>query len=354
MTGELRALTGARGLAAWFVVLYHLRRAVADLPGWAEGILAKGSLAVDFFFLLSGFVIALAWHDRLREGGLASVPPFLRRRIARVWPLHLVILAGTVALATLLTATGRANEAEYPWAELPLHLLLVHNWRLTDTLTWNDPAWSISAEFAAYLLFPLLALAVDPRRWPTPLLLAGIAAPLVLLHLAMRGQPTLGQDIPSFGVVRCLAEFATGALLCALWRRHHDASPALPALAAAALFATWIAGAPETLAVPAALAALLLALALSAGRPGNPFESRTLHALGEISYATYLGHFLLWQVFKLLLVDDATAVPPILVALYLLLVLASSIALYHLVERPAQAWVNAIGFRSRRAARALP
>ena len=70
-----------------------------------------------------------------------------------------------------------------------------------------------------------------------------------------------------------------------------------------------------------------------------------LHLLGEISYATYLSHFLLWFVFKLLLVADPHAVPPILIALYLALVLASSIALYHLVERPAQRWVNALALR---------
>src|SRR3546814_19414944 len=90
------------------------------------------------------------------------------------------------------------------------------------------------------------------------------------------------------------------------------------------------------------MAALLLLLALTAGRARNPLEWGPLHHLGEISYATYLSHFLLFVVFKLLMVSDASAVPPVLIALYLLLVLAASIALYHLVERPAQKWVNAM------------
>ena len=63
---ELRQLTGARGIAAWAVVLYHLRLSIAGLPAPAVAALGKGYLAVDFFFLLSGFVIWLAWHERLR------------------------------------------------------------------------------------------------------------------------------------------------------------------------------------------------------------------------------------------------------------------------------------------------
>ena len=98
---------------------------------------------------------------------------------------------------------------------------------------------------------------------------------------------------------------------------------------------------PETLRVPTAFAAILLTLAITAGRRGNPLEGAALHYLGEISYATYLGHFLLWFVFKLALVDDVHAVHPLLTALFLALVLGSSVALHHLVERPAQRWINA-------------
>jgi peptidoglycan/LPS O-acetylase OafA/YrhL len=342
MTAELRALTSVRGIAAWWVVLYHIRLSIAGLPGGVEAILAKGYLAVDFFFLLSGFVIWLAWHERLRAGGLAGVVTFLRRRVARIWPLHLFLLAATVALALLLEATGRADPVSFPWRELPLHVLLVQDWGLTDRLAWNDPAWSISAELGAYLLFPLLVTTLDWRRVPTAGVLAGIAALFALLAGVMADAPALGTDIARFGLVRCLCEFGAGTAVCALWLRWHGrAALALPCLLIAALcLGAWSAGLRETLAVPPALAALLLALALTCGQPGNPLEGRWLHRLGEISYATYLGHFLLWRVFKLAAVRDAAAVSPSLIALYLLLVLALSVALYRWIERPAQRWVN--------------
>jgi peptidoglycan/LPS O-acetylase OafA/YrhL len=350
---ELRALTSVRGMAAWFVVLYHLRLAIAGLPPSWVAVFAKGYLAVDFFFLLSGFVIWLAWAERLRSGGLTVIPAFLQKRLARIWPLHLFMLGCAAALASLLAIMGRHDPNHYPFADLPLHVLLLQNWGFTDHLTWNDPSWSISAELGAYLLFPLLALAIDWRRVPSLAISAALAALFVTLHAIMAGHgaATLGTGITRFGLLRCVTEFAAGTAVCALWLRWREA-PLVPALVSTTigvvLLSSWAAGLPETLAIPPAFAALLLALALTSGLRGNPLEIAPLHYLGEISYATYLGHFLLFVVFKLALVDDPRAVPPVLIALFLAMVLASSVALYHLVERPAQKWVNALQFFPRR------
>jgi peptidoglycan/LPS O-acetylase OafA/YrhL len=345
MTGnhELRALTSARGIAAWMVVLYHIRLSVAGMPEAWVHVFAKGYLAVDFFFLLSGFVIWLSWGQRLREGGWREVPRFWQKRIARIWPLHLFVLGGAIVLALALTAARRHDPAEFPFGELPFHILLLQNWGFTPKLTWNDPAWSISCELAAYLAFPLLVRAVDWRTLPSWLVASAAAAFLVMLAAVMAGEPTLGHDITRFGLVRCLAEFAAGSAICALWLRW-KANSALPAILAFAvsglMLAGWAIGLPETLAIPFAFASLLLGLALTSGARGNPLDWAPLHYLGEISYATYLSHFMLFVVFKLAFVDDARAVPPVLIALYLTMVLGCSVALYHLVERPAQKWVN--------------
>ena len=342
---ELRALTSVRGVAAWMVVLYHIRLTIDGLPPFWLHIFAKGYLAVDFFFLLSGFVIWLSWGDRLRAEGWRGVPAFLHKRVARIWPLHLVVLGGAVLLALALAVTGRHDPAEFPFHELPLHILLLQNWGFIDKLTWNDPAWSISCELAAYLLFPLLVRAVDWRALPSWLVALAAASFLVILAAATAHLPTLGHDIAHYGVIRCLTEFAAGSALCALWLRWR-AAPALPATLAFAfagvMLAGWAAGLPEQLAIPFAFAALLLGLALTSGMRGNPLDWAPLHYLGEISYATYLSHFMLFVVFKLVFVSDAHVVHPALIALYLAMVLASSVALYHLVERPAQKWVNSI------------
>lgn len=342
---ELRALTAARGLAAWAVVLYHVRGSIAGLPPIAEAMLAKGYLAVDFFFLLSGFVIWLGWGPRLHAEGAGATLRFWQRRIARIWPLHALMLAFAVALAAALALGGRSDPA-FPLAELPLHVVLLQNWGLTDALRWNDPAWSISCEAAAYLLFPLIACRIDWRRLSTATLVAIAAALLLALHLVMRGEATLGSDIPRFGIVRCLAEFGCGTILAALFLRGLPLSAPL-AVAVVALGAR-TAGLPETLTIPCALAALLLSLALTAGWCRHPLEGRTIHFLGEISYATYLSHFLLWKAFKLAVVRDAAALPLPSIAAYLLVVLVASMLLHHGWERPAQRALNAWALPPRR------
>lgn len=329
---ELRALTSIRGIAAWLVVLYHIRGGIAHLPPAVEAWLAKGYLAVDLFFLLSGFVIWLAWHDRLHDR--AAIARFLHKRIARIWPLHAVMLLFAIALALLLRATGRIDPA-FPFAELPLHLLLVQNWGFTDSLRWNTPAWSISSEWAAYLGFAIVVPVIDWRRLPSLWLIALAAALLLTLHWGMRGATSLGDDIPHTGLIRCLCEFAVGTILAALFLRR----PSLrwPVAVAIAGMGAWAAGVPETLAVPATFAAALLTLALTAGYPRHPLEGRILHRLGEISYATYLVHSLLWKAFRMPLGSQPLSPP--LILLYLLLVWIASVALYRWIERPAQRYL---------------
>lgn len=344
---DLPALTGIRGLAAWFVVLYHIRLGAASyLPAGANFVLSRGYLAVDLFFMLSGFVLWLNYSDRLRRDGFEAVPRYLARRVARIWPLHLFILALTVIFAAILAATGKLNPDHYPWAELPLHVLLVHNWGFTSALTWNDPSWSISGEAAAYLLFPLIVLAVDWRRLSPGWAIAALLLLAVSLSAIMgwNGAYILDREIPRFGLLRAVSEFGMGTILCALWKRWCS-TPRLTALLAGALAAGapllgFAAGAPETLVVPLFLAGLLLAVALTADRGGNPLAARPVHYLGEISYSTYLVHFLLYILFKILFVDDPANVPPILIGFFLLLTLMASAALYHGVERPAQRALN--------------
>ncbi|HEX8381322.1 MAG TPA: acyltransferase, partial [Allosphingosinicella sp.] len=282
----------------------------------------------------------------LRRDGMKAVPKYLARRVARVWPLHLFILALTVAYASVVAAAGELNNVHYPWEELPLHVLLVHNWGFTGGLTWNDPSWSISGEAGAYLLFPILVLGLDWRKMPAGWAIAALLFLAFLLAAVMgwNGATVLDRDIPRFGLLRAATEFTMGTIVCALWQRWCGRPGAAAALAAALVAAALLlgvaAGAPETLVVPLFLAGLLLALALSADRSGNPLAARPLRYLGEISYSTYLVHFLLYIVFKIAFVQDPANVPPALVASFLLLTFLASVALYHGVERPAQRALN--------------
>lgn len=341
MMGELKSLTAARGIAAWAVVVYHMRASLPWLPPFWQGLAAKGYLAVDFFFLLSGFVIYLSAHGALLKDGAGAVPAFLGRRFARIYPLYGFILAGTIAFALVLRATGR-DDSGYPWTELPLHIAMMQNWGLTEALSWNHPAWSISAESAAYLLFPALLLWTPIARAERPYLLIGMALMLGLLFvwMHMHGEVTLGADIARHGLARCLTEFACGAMLCAFWLRgpaYERSAMGLSTAGVALFWGLWLSGSvSEIWAFPAGAACLILMLAYASALPRNPLHARALVYLGTISYATYLAHYMAWIIFKILFVEDAGAVGPGLAAAFLVTMLPLSMLLYHGVERPGR------------------
>ena len=342
---ELRSLTGARGIAAWLVVLFHIRIAAgSQLPDWLHPVLAKGYLAVDFFFVLSGFVLWLNYQQKFRDGGLAAAPRFICRRLARIWPLHAVMLAGAMLFALALTLGGNPDDAQFPWLELPLHLLLVQNWGFTDSLTWNDPAWSISCELGAYLLFPLLVLAVDWRRFPPAALLLILIASGAALSLALQalGGLTMNTDIPRLGLLRAVGEFAMGTMVAAIWcewrqRSLRSLAPAIAVLLA--LSAATLALAREITSVAILWPPALLALALLDGSRFNPLRWAPVHYLGRISYSTYLVHYLLFIAFKLLL-HAAVDIPLVTLGGFLLLTFAASVVLHHWVEFPGQRLLN--------------
>ena len=342
---HLDALTGIRGIAAWAVVFYHIRLSLTGLlPVPVIEWLAKGYLAVDLFFILSGFVIWYNYAPRIRQGGAAETRLFLWRRFARVWPLHAFILAGFIGFAALLLVTGR-DMAGYPLTELPLHILLVQNWGLTGELTWNHPAWSISTELAAYLLFPAAVLLARWEDWPDWALLMLAMALALTVHLifAASGHTALGEDIAGLGLWRCLPEFSMGMILCILWQRWQAAPrAALWALLAALAWGAggWALDLPETALVPPVFFALLLALALDRSAIARVLGGRALTYLGEISYSTYLAHFFLFILFKLAFVDDSLQLNGAQLAGFIALVAGASVALYHGVEKPAQRWLN--------------
>ena len=154
--GELLALTSIRGIAAWWVVLFHMRLLLVPwLPVGAIRVLDHGNLAVDLFFVLSGFVIALNYGERL-AGDWRATGDFLFRRFARIYPLHLLILGGFALYAGGAILFGSATLAGQDPGYFLASLFLVQNWGFTDALRWNVPAWSISTEALAYLLFPVL------------------------------------------------------------------------------------------------------------------------------------------------------------------------------------------------------
>jgi peptidoglycan/LPS O-acetylase OafA/YrhL len=350
---QLHALTGARGIAAWLVVLYHTRFAYqSQVPSSIFDFVAKGYLAVDLFFVLSGFVMWLNYADKFAAQGFAAAPDFLRRRIARIYPLYIVMLLATIGWAVMLRLVGNGPDIRFPFAELPLHFIMAQNWGLTDDLRWNVPAWSISTEFGAYLVMAAVAPAVTKIAWTPVRAASAIILLCAIESLALHafGVQSIGGDIESTGLLRCVLAFFIGNLVCIMWQGTQSAQIRWPIVfASVAFISSMIGWANEVLieiqAVPILFAGTVLLLAQTSTVKGNPLSSRALIYAGDISYSTYLAHFLLWIVFKQIYVTDINKVPLLMLALFLALTFAASILCYHWVEQPGRRWMQSLNLK---------
>lgn len=350
----LPTLTGLRGIAALAVLFYHIRGAMTGfLPEQGITILAQGYLAVDLFFVLSGFVLWWNYGALFAEQGFRAAPHFIVRRFARIFPLHVAILSAMALFAVALIISGRDPGAHYSFAALPAHYLLIQNWGGGDTLAWNDPAWSISTEWAAYLLLAVAGGWLARLRigaWSFPLLALAMAV-AIGWWFAATGRTSIGSDIPATGLLRCLVEFGLGILLCQWWteqrqRRHGTAiiyATALGLTGAGALLLIGVQWQPA--AVPLIMAAIVIA-ALQASTAKRPLLSgRVAQWLGDISYAVYLSHFFLWILYKLFFVDDPANVAPTGIVAFVLLTLAVSHLLHIALEVPGRRIAQRAGDR---------
>ncbi|MDR4483263.1 MAG: acyltransferase [Nitrospirales bacterium] len=166
--GNIQTLTGLRGFAAIWVVLLHVCFGKPDgyLPGfyqkidWGLGnnIIIQGVYAVDIFFVLSGFVLTYVHrHEFERPLTLHGVRNFLSLRLARIYPMHLFIIGILIGAA----AVGVWDQKVISYGEVVRNITLTNMW-VDPSL--NTPAWSVSAEWVAYLCFPIIMKLLIPIR----------------------------------------------------------------------------------------------------------------------------------------------------------------------------------------------
>ncbi len=173
------------------------------------------NLFVDLFFVISGFVIASQYMDKVDS--IRSVSRFLWRRLARIYPLHLATLAFYLIVAAAIhgNLANAGNSARYPLSDLPAQLLLLHA-LIGERLTFNFPSWSLSAETFCYVIFPLLAL-ITARRRNLLLPLIAILIALNALFASATGTGPWASWINHGGVFRAFPAFILG-VACSLYR----------------------------------------------------------------------------------------------------------------------------------------
>jgi peptidoglycan/LPS O-acetylase OafA/YrhL len=341
---HIRPLTGLRFFAAMWVVFYHYW---ANLQiGFTPALVEKGYLGVELFFVLSGFILCHVYLEGFGERRF-RFGSFLWNRLARVYPLHLATLLGVMALGLAASAAGMGIDAHIlDWRSLPANLLLVQAWGLAPQAAFNHPSWSISAEWFAYLCFPLFAWAAWRLR-DRPWLGAGLALALIglvyPLYEALAGE-SLTQATIHWGALRIVPCFALGCAMHGLWRSGavktlRNAQCGAVFLGAGALIAA-LSGAPD-LFVVAGFGGLILCLAGMAEHGSRFASGPGFVYLGEISYSVYMICIPWKLVFvnaasKLLGISD-DRLPWYLWLLFIVSVVPLAAVSYHLIERPARA-----------------
>ena len=297
----LPSLTPLRGLAAAWVVIYHYNIWAPNAHLDAHSpIIGKGYLAVDLFFMISGFVMSHVYHQDFLRDFRGNFFRFMGARIARLYPLHILILL--LFLATALSSRTADYVATGDFSPIPLtgarsisaffaNLLMLQGVKASE-LSWNYPAWSISVEFIAYLLFPLLL----PIIWEaSPRLKAGLAAVLLglLSYLMLLTNDYFNQWDGPTTLLRCLPEFILGMLMYSLYRSgrlHRWMTTDAAAIGLlAGLFVLLQIGNSDFLTV-VVFALLILAAVANDGRVTRLVNAKPLLWLGGLSYSLYLAH----------------------------------------------------------------
>lgn len=336
----IRQLTGIRFVAAFWVLLYHLqdpldRIGVMDIPVLTE-VIRVGRLGVDLFFALSGFIITHTYLTRMGSRlAMGAAAGFWWLRLARIYPVHFVML-NIAGIAVVAQAWITGVEKDRPWLNVGDYLrnvLLIQEWGPHPDRGWNVVAWSLSMEWLAYLVFPLLVLVLYAlhRRVPTWVLV--VAWWLALAPLLWRGSLTIDPYYTDLwgSVIRVMTEFTAGAItyLIVLRLIPKDASEPTPrveriativsvlmpllVVAGAVFLGRWtMAQSPLTLNDPDAeplppyfhlwlvppLIVWIGALALSRRGQARWLGTDTLILGGVVSYSLYMTHLVWFGVWR--------------------------------------------------------
>jgi peptidoglycan/LPS O-acetylase OafA/YrhL len=296
-------LDALRGIAALIVVLVHVQ--------WINHVtrnpfIGYGAIFVDFFFVLSGIVISHV-YARIPDG--AAFGTFMRRRLARVYPLHLATLlamaAGFVAIWAfapgLWHRIGALPQMHGLVRGFFLNLFLLNAHNLAANNTYNVPSWSLGAEMTSYIVYGVICTTLSARRNSAFAVLA-LATTALLIWL----NTNIADWQDQYGVVRGILGFSLGCLTYAAWvKRDPRPTPDLLLFVATMLVVAAVSLhflIPRkvlglTLVYPFLFAGMLYLFMRPGPRAAALLRSPPLRMLGWLSYSIYMIHFLLRWVF---------------------------------------------------------
>ena len=358
--GLITALTGMRGYAALWVALSHFSfTGTLSQPfgmrihwGMMEGILRHEYLAVDLFFMLSGFVLMhVHGHEFQQRITPDTHKNFLLLRLARIYPLHLLSLLFMLALQLVDT---EIDGLRTPFSFVT-QLLLVASWGINYTLSWNLPSWSLSSEWLGYLLFPFMAITANKIRHPIGQFVGIGFIFFAFYWLMFRSNIHMNYSNGAGATVRVLCGMGVGVLL----QRLHD-TPYISRATWTLMF--WLAmplalatmtdldgkRLKESVWAVVMMAALLITASRAQGWLMLPLTHRAAVYLGEISYAIYILHYPVFRFLRWIGTTHYTIAAEYgsMTEVYILslgtfgFLIGCAALAHHTIEKPVRRWVK--------------
>ncbi len=354
----LPALTGLRAFAAANIVFFHFGN-----PAWfgpLAPMMSNGYVGVDFFFILSGFILTYNYTDRQAQGRF-RVREFWQTRLTRLYPIYAL---GLLISLPILQLEWHYQTRAHFWQGLILTPLMLQGMSPLLATFWNTPAWTLSCEVIFYLLFPWLLTLRWPRRSRRKLALllgllwmAALVLPLTYMALHPDGIAPINRYSNGYWLraikltpLPHVPAFLFGIVLAQLNDSLRLSDKMRFALAIGSLMMIFAAlqqgdRLPFLLTHNGLLAPLFgaMILGLAGSHPLTSFLSfRPLVVIGEASYCLYILHFNLWRWIHttgLLTTLHIARWDPWIS--YLLLELAA-LAAYRWVEQPGRGWMQRI------------
>jgi peptidoglycan/LPS O-acetylase OafA/YrhL len=345
----LPALTGLRFVLAIWVILHHISGKGMMLENWAlslplaaQSLIHGGYLAVQTFFILSGFVLARSYARA--SWGAPDLIRYAAARLARIYPVYILsLLVVSPFILDVMIRSGRSGPEK---AGLLLNYgFVLQGWTGGVNVGWNTPAWSLSCEFFFYLFFPLLLLWLRNARRLTIafVLAAAMVVPVVLAHA----------NVPwTWKPVHHLSDFAAGIAGARLFEFLEGGMTRrgywlyLPALITGALVIIYprimdgTYGDVNTGLRPLNVAALI-GLALGGGAMARVLSTKIAEYLGKASYSMYILHVpVLWWYGRWAIEGPLHVSRMAAAVVYLALVILVAAISFELVEIPANRWIR--------------
>ncbi|TYP83857.1 MULTISPECIES: acyltransferase family protein [Nitrosomonas] len=356
---EIRSHTALRGWAALMVVLVHFRSFLHPSidPDEVTFFFAKGYLWVDFFFILSGFVLSYVYGiERPERRTFPEVTHYLIARFARIYPLHFVSL---IAVCLFFITGALIN---WGWGggfccvfeddlrspeSLMANLFLIHAWGMFDFETWNRPSWSLSVEFFCYLGFAALLVMEGRGR---KLVLLAWSCTAMLFYCFYLGTSSDVDENFRLSIIRAASAFLIGIMLFLKRETMSTVSDRwltiIQITAGIMLLLALHFGITDVVSI-GLMAVIVLITWEDRGFLCKWLATRPLYTIGVFSFSIYMWHYLIkfaaqkdWESYTGLALQSSAAGSLLLITCMITLVIPIAIWSHRLLEIPARRWIT--------------